>query len=167
MIMKWNKHALNRKQHKICPALWLWTFITIYHALLIKHFVKTVMIITTTWTSCSLPCWSIYTILHCSASLWWVMLLQKPSTPLKSLKAVYIFLSYLSILSDHDVITVAVPNPQNISSYTVACTRQCELLDGLIQFIPVGKKDTISLCLLLHLEQCTVQIGQSPKIWMH
>lgn len=61
-----------------------------------------------------------------------------------------VFPSYLTILPDHDVVTMAIPNSQNISSYTVACTRQCELLDGLIQFIPVGKRDTISLCLLLH-----------------
>lgn len=78
------------------------------------------------------------------------MLLQKTVTPLISLKVVYIFPSYLTILPDHDVVTVAVSNSQNISSYTVACTRQCELFDGLIQFIPVGKKGTISLCLLLH-----------------
>lgn len=55
-----------------------------------------------------------------------------------------VFRSYLTILPDHDVVTMAVPNSQNISSYTVACTRQCELLNGLIQFIPVGKRNTIS-----------------------
>lgn len=79
-----------------------------------------------------------------------------------NLSKVVTFPSYLTILPDHDVVTVPIPNSQNISSYTVACTRQCELLDGLIQFIPVGKKDTISLCFLLHPMQCTVQIGQSP-----
>lgn len=43
--------------------------------------------------------------------------------------------SYLTILPDHDIVTMSVTNSQHISSYTVASTRESECLNSLIQVI--------------------------------
>lgn len=43
---------------------------------------------------------------------------------------------HLSSFSDHDIVIVTISNAQDISSYTVASTGQCELLYCLIQFVP-------------------------------
>lgn len=39
---------------------------------------------------------------------------------------------YLSVIFDHDVAVVPVPNAQDKCSYTVACTRPCEQIYGLV-----------------------------------
>ena len=46
-------------------------------------------------------------------------------------------MSDLSSAADHDVVTVTVSDAQNIGGYTVACTGQSELLNGLFQSITV------------------------------
>lgn len=47
---------------------------------------------------------------------------------------------YLTIFSDHDIVTVSVTNTQYISSYTVASTRQSKFFNGSIQVISKIKK---------------------------
>lgn len=46
--------------------------------------------------------------------------------------------SYLPVTADHDVVTVAVSDPQNVSGHTVACAGQSELLDGAFKSITVN-----------------------------
>lgn len=50
--------------------------------------------------------------------------------------------SYLSRAADHDVVTVAVSNAQDVGGNTVACTWQSELLDGSIKSVAVGTRFT-------------------------
>lgn len=51
-------------------------------------------------------------------------------------------LSYLPVAADHDIVTVAVSDPQNISGHTVACAGQSKLLDGTFKSVTV---DTLKL----------------------
>lgn len=50
--------------------------------------------------------------------------------------------SNLSGAADHDVVAVAVSDAQDVGGYTVACTRQSELLDGPLESITVDTKHT-------------------------
>lgn len=47
-------------------------------------------------------------------------------------------LSYLPVTADHDIVTVAVSDPQNISGHTVARAGQRELLDGAFKSVTVN-----------------------------
>lgn len=53
--------------------------------------------------------------------------------------------SNLSSAADHDVVTVAISNTQDISGYTVACTWQRELLDGPVKSITVNAQSQTTL----------------------
>lgn len=55
-------------------------------------------------------------------------------------------MSNLSGAADHDVVTVAVSNAQDVGGYTVARTWQSELFDGPIKSITVNTKDTQDTC---------------------
>lgn len=46
--------------------------------------------------------------------------------------------THLAILTDHDIIRVAVTNAQYISGHTVASTGEGEVLNGLVQLAGVG-----------------------------
>lgn len=47
---------------------------------------------------------------------------------------------YLSSFPDHDIVIVTISNPQDVGSYTVASTGQCELFYCFIKFFPGDKK---------------------------
>lgn len=47
-------------------------------------------------------------------------------------------LSYLPVAADHDIVAVAVSDPQNISGHTVARAGQRELLDGAFKSVTVN-----------------------------
>lgn len=46
--------------------------------------------------------------------------------------------SYLPVTADHDIVAVAVSDPQNVSGHTVAGAGQSELLDGAFQSVTVN-----------------------------
>lgn len=45
--------------------------------------------------------------------------------------------TYLPILTDHDIVRVAITNAQYVSGHTVASTGEGEVLDGLVQLAAV------------------------------
>lgn len=46
--------------------------------------------------------------------------------------------SYLAVTADHDVVAVAVSDPQDVSGHAVAGAGQGELLDGAFQSVTVN-----------------------------
>lgn len=73
-------------------------------------------------------------------------------------------LSNLSIAADHDVVTVAISNTQDISGYTVACTWQSELLDGPVKSITVNAQPQ-HLRSFLRLQAFIWSLGSSlPRV---